>query len=110
MKNTNRKVNETAAQEIANILLFDVSDPRLRMLTVTGAEVSRDKAVMNVYISADAAFYDDISRGLESAKGRIRKILGTRLGWRLTPELRFAIDTSVDEAERISKILSEDSN
>jgi ribosome-binding factor A len=107
MKNTNRKVNETAAQEIANILLFDVSDPRLRMLTVTGAEVSRDKSVMNVYISADKEAYHNVSKGLESAKGRIRKILGTRLGWRLTPELRFTIDTTADEAERIAKILTE---
>jgi ribosome-binding factor A len=108
LKNTNRKVNETAAQEVATILLFDVADPRLRLVTVTGAEVSRDRSVMEVYVSADADFYDDVSAGLESAKGRIRRLLGERLSWRVTPELRFKIDIGADAAERISEILSDE--
>ena len=43
--------------------------------------------------------------GLESAKGRIRYLLGKGLDWRVTPELRFMIDATVDEAERIAEAL-----
>ena len=42
---------------------------------------------------------------LARAKGRIRSLLGRALGWRVTPELVFRIDTTADEAERISRAL-----
>ena len=42
---------------------------------------------------------------LGRAKGRIRSLLGHALGWRVTPELAFVIDTSTDEAERIARAL-----
>lgn len=102
---SSRKTNEIARERIAQILLTQVSDPRLAMVTVTGCEVAIDRSVCNVYISADRASYDEVAAGLESAKGRIRYLLGKGLGWRLTPELRFIIDTTVDEAERIAEAL-----
>lgn len=107
MKQTSstRKLNEVARERIASILLFDISDPRLRLVTITGCEVSIDRALCNVYVSTDVERYDEVAEGLESAKGRIRSLLGKGLGWRVTPELVFVIDTSVDEAERIAKAL-----
>jgi ribosome-binding factor A len=109
MKQTasSRKVNEVAREKIAAILLFDIADPRLRGLTVTGCEVSTDRALCLVYISTDKERYEEARTGLESAKGRVRSLLGKGLGWRVTPELRFLIDTSVDEAERISVALKQ---
>ncbi|MDR1015081.1 MAG: 30S ribosome-binding factor RbfA [Coriobacteriales bacterium] len=109
MKQTpqSRKVNEAARTALANILLTQVFDPRLALVTVTGAEVSRDRAVAHVYVSAERAHYEDVQAGLESAKGRIRSLLGQQLDWRVTPELRFFIDTSVDEAERIASALAD---
>lgn len=107
MKQTSstRKLNEVARERIASILLFDISDPRLRLVTITGCEVSIDRALCNVYVSTDVERYEEVAEGLESAKGRIRSLLGKGLGWRVTPELVFVIDTSVDEAERIAKAL-----
>lgn len=104
---TSRKVNEVAREKIASILLTEVSDPRLALITVTGVEVSIDRSLCNVYISTDPVRYEEVERGLESAKGRVRSLLGKDLGWRVTPELRFTIDTSVDEAERISQALQD---
>ena len=43
--------------------------------------------------------------GLQSAKGRIRSLLGRSLTWRVTPELIFQIDRSTDEAQRIAEAL-----
>ena len=41
---SNRKVNEQAREVIASILLFDVSDPRLHLVTITGCGVSYDRS------------------------------------------------------------------
>jgi len=102
-----RKLNEVARERIAQILLFEISDPRLQFVTITGCEVSVDRALCNVYVSTDAERYDEVSEGLASAKGRIRTLLGRGLGWRTTPELRFIIDTTIDEAERIGRALKD---
>lgn len=91
--------------KIATIIMTEVSDPRLDLVTVTDARVSKDRSVCNVYISAATDRYDDVAAGLESAKGRIRSILGRSLGWRTTPELRFMIDETIDEAAKIEKAL-----
>ncbi|MCR9036223.1 30S ribosome-binding factor RbfA [Olsenella sp. AF16-14LB] len=100
-----RRTNEIAREKLATIMLFEVSDPDLQLVTVTGVEVSVDKSFMRAYVSCDASRYDEVSAALERAKGRIRSLLGHALGWRVTPELAFQIDTTTDEAERISRAL-----
>lgn len=109
MKQTSssRKVNEAARERIASILLTEVADPRLALITVTSCEVAMDRSLCNVYISAEKERYENVEEGLESAKGRIRKLLGKGLNWRVTPELNFIIDTTVDQAERITEALKQ---
>lgn len=102
---TSRKANENLRDRIASVILFHISDPRLQMVTITGCEVSKDRSVANVYVSADKDRYDEVKEGLEAAKGRIRSLVGKELKWRVTPELRFIIDTSVDNAEHIAAVL-----
>lgn len=102
-----RRVNEIAREKLASILLFEVSDPELSLVTLTGVEVSIDKSVLRAYVSCDRDRYDEVSQALGRAKGRIRSLLGHALGWRVTPELIFQIDTTADEAERIAKALQD---
>lgn len=105
---TSRRVNEELREKIANVLLFQIADPRLELVTVTDVEVSKDREVANVYVSAEESRYDEVMEGLEAAKGRIRSLVGKSLGWRVTPELRFFIDPSVDAAERIASLFSDE--
>lgn len=105
---TSRRVNEELREKIANVLLFQIADPRLELVTVTDVEVSKDREVANVYVSVEASRYDEVMEGLEAAKGRIRSLVGKGLGWRVTPELRFFIDPSVDAAERIASLFSDE--
>lgn len=100
-----RRTNELAREKLSYILLFEVSDPDLSLVTVTGVEVSIDKSYLRAYVSCDAARYDEVTAALARAKGRIRSLLGRALKWRVTPELDFRIDTTTDEAERISRAL-----
>jgi ribosome-binding factor A len=100
-----RRLNEQAREVVASLLVTEVSDPRIELVTVTGAEVSPDRSVLLVFVSTDPGRYEDVLAGLESAKGRLRSLLGHALGWRVTPELRFYIDESVDSGMRIDEAL-----
>ena len=100
-----RRLNEQAREVVASLLLTEVSDPRLSLVTVTGAEVSTDRSVLLVFVSTQPGRYDEVLEGLESAKGRIRSLVGRALGWRVTPELRFYIDESVDSGQAIDEAL-----
>ena len=89
-----RRLGEQLREKLGYILLFEVSDPRLDLVTLTAVEVAVDRSFALVYVSCDA-----------SAKGRIRSLLARSLDWRVTPELDFRIDRSTDEAERITRAL-----
>ena len=96
---------QQAREKLGYILLFEVSDPDLQLVTLTGCEVSIDKSVVVAYVSCEASRYEAVTAALTRAKGRLRSLLGHALGWRVTPELVFRIDTTADEAERISRAL-----
>jgi len=100
-----RRTNEIAREKLSWILLFEISDPDLQLVTVTSCEVSVDKSFMRAYVSCEPDRYDEVLAALKRAKGRIRSLLGHALNWRVTPELDFKIDTTTDEAERIAQAL-----
>ena len=106
MKDSNPKVNEQARENIANILLFDVSDPRLELVTVTGCKVSYDRAYCDVYYTTDPDRYADVSAAFDASKGHIRSLMAKRLDWNQAPELRFHLDDSVDAAEKLEKYIN----
>ena len=95
---SNRKVNEQAREVIASILLFEISDPRLELVTVTGCEVSYDRSVCNVFYTTEPERYEDVAAAFSKASGRIRSLMARKLSWRIAPELRFLLDRSVDQA------------
>ena len=72
---TNRKVNQQAREVIASILLFEISDPRLSLVTITGCEVSYDRSVCNVFYTADRGEYEEVAEAFEKASGRIRSLM-----------------------------------
>jgi ribosome-binding factor A len=102
-----RVTGETVREVIARTLLEDVKDPRVEFVTVTGVAMSPDRRHANVYVTARGADrYADALAGLNSAKGCIRGALGEAVRMKYVPELHFAIDPSVDEAERIYGVLA----
>ena len=105
---SNRRVNEQAREVISEILLFEISDPRLDMVTITGVEVSYDRSVANVYYSTEPSRYTEVAQAFNAAAGRIRSLMAKKLSWRVAPELRFHLDESVDIAQRIAEALSAD--
>ena len=70
-----RRLGEQLREKLGYILLFEVSDPRLDLVTLTAVEVAVDRSFARVYVSCDASRYDEVMEALASAKGRIRSLL-----------------------------------
>lgn len=102
-----RRTGEQLREKLGTILLFEISDPRLDLVTLTGCEVSVDRSYARVYVTCEADRYDEVLEALAAAKGRIRKLLSRALDWRVVPELDFRIDRSTDEAEAIAAALKQ---
>lgn len=96
------------SRETASIIQFNLKDPRLGLITITGAEVSPDLKVARIYytVLGDEEKRDETAKALKNAKGYIRHELGGRLKLKSTPEVRFTYDNSLDHSLRIDELLS----
>ncbi|MBO4264957.1 MAG: 30S ribosome-binding factor RbfA [Clostridia bacterium] len=107
------RINEQMAHEMCEILR-EVKDPRIsnNFVTVTAAEVTADLKFAKIFFSvltkenADE-INKEVKKGLESAKGFIRREVAHRLNLRITPELAFYPDNSMQIGAHISKMISE---
>lgn len=115
MSRRTQKVNDLLRQEISDLLLRHVNDPRLNaFLSITEVEVSADLKHAQVFVSimGDSETKADVLRGLRSASGFLRRELAHRLTMRFVPELAFHQDDSIERGSRVLEILqhlSEDS-
>jgi len=102
-----RKVGDRIREELANILVRDVADPRLAMITVTHVDVDRELAYARVFVvaSGEEERMDEVLAGLERAQGFLRSQLATRIQLRSFPQLRFSWDASHQRGMRIEELL-----
>jgi ribosome-binding factor A len=107
MKQTaqSRKINEVLRMTLADLLITEVSDPRLTLINITEVQVTSDRSHARIYVAADKERYGEVEAGLASAKGRIRSLLAQKLTWRVTPELEFVLDTGIDYAQSIDEAI-----
>lgn len=101
------KLQELMKQEISQIILRELKDPRIGFVTVTQVEVTGDLREAKVYVSLMGSEHqvEDCWRGLQSSLGYIRREIGRRIRLRFTPEIAFALDKSLDYSEHIQKLL-----
>jgi ribosome-binding factor A len=108
------RVNEVLIEIIADEIAR-LSDPRLEMVTLTGAEVSTDLAYATLFYSALAldgrpqtdAEMKATGAALEKAAPHVRRALGKQVRWRNTPALTFKVDPSISAGQRIEELLRE---
>ena len=100
-----RRLSAQLREKLGYILLFEISDPRLDLITLTGVEVAQDRSFARIFVSCEGERYEEVMEALDAARGRIRSLLARSLDWRVTPELECRIDRSTDEAERIARAL-----
>jgi ribosome-binding factor A len=101
------RVAHLVQSELARLLIRDVKDPRLRLVTVTAVKMTPDLRVARVYVRTleESADHGDVIRGLQRATPFLRGEVGRALGLRVTPELRFEWDALPDTARRLDELL-----
>ncbi len=109
-KSTYNRADRVADQirmEVADILMRKIKDPRVRSVTVTDVELTKDLRIARVYVTtlerneAERQVFD----GLAKASGFVRAELGRRLTLRYLPELIFVKDVSGPRGDRILELL-----
>jgi len=103
------RVADLIKMEISDLILKQVRDPRIGLVTITGVKVTDDLRTARVFfveLGKDQCS-EDVRAGLGRAAGFLRRELGRRLRLRCVPELFFAYDPSFAYGNRIEGLLSE---
>lgn len=103
-----KRIEDRIQQELSELLIHEVNDPRLKQIFVTGIKVDRELAYAEVYVSAveGASRSAEVLAGLESASGFLRRTLSARMELRSFPRLRFHWDPTPENADHIEKLLA----
>ena len=98
------KLQELIKQEMSKMLLREIKDPRIGFVTVTDVEMTGDLREAKIFVSVMGSD-EQVQESLKGLKSALGFILGKRIRLRFTPEISFALDTSLDYSEHIQKIL-----
>jgi ribosome-binding factor A len=94
-----QRIGDSLQQELARLLQFTLSDPRLKMVSITGVDVSRDLSHAKVFFTQMGV--DDLqaaaatTAALDRASGFLRSEIARTATLRTVPKLRFCFDESV---------------
>lgn len=103
------KASEAIRETVSTVVLFELRDPRIKNVTVLGAEVSPDLRAAKIFVTVmgDAKAQSLAMHGLDSARGFIQSKIADRLQTKNTPIIRFVLDPSVKKSIEVSRALQE---
>lgn len=102
-----QRVAAQIQRELAQLVQFEVKDPRVGLVTISAVEVSRDLSHAKVYITMlDQSDVSDALEGLNSASGYLRHSLGKRMALRIVPTLKFVYDASVEQGANLTALIN----
>ncbi len=104
-----QRVVEQIRRELAEMIRLEVKDPRVGFITISDVEITPDYAHAKVFFTSMTGETDvpEILRGLNHARGFLRRELGRRIRIHTIPELHFHYDRSVEEGARLSRLIDE---
>ena len=102
------RVEELIREEVSDILREKVFDPRIGFVSITQVRTSPDLKNASIFVSifGEESQKKEAMRGLGSATGFIRRELGKMLELRVTPEIHFVRDDSIEKGSRVLGIIS----
>lgn len=103
------RVAEAIREVAAETILFEMHDPRVKLVTVTRAEVSADLQHAKIFVSVMGTDKEErlTLRGLQHAAGFIQSKLAKRLQTRFTPTVQFVLDKGVKNSIEITRLINE---
>lgn len=104
-----QRIADRIREELAEMIIRDVSDPRLSGISITGAKVDRELSYADIFVSAVEGHErePEVIKGLQHASGYLRRGLASRIELRVFPRLRFHWDPTPERADHIERILAE---
>ena len=102
------RIADRIREELSEMLIQEISDPRLTGISITDVTVDREIAYADIYVSAleGAQRADDVLAGLDHAQGYLRHELSQRVDLRVFPRLRFHWDPTFEKAEKIERLIA----
>lgn len=102
-----RRVADLIRRELAELIQHEVHDSRLEQVSITDVEISPDLQNARVYFSmiGDDDEVKETTFAFEHAAGYLRKELAARVKLRYAPKLTFYFDNSLNEGEKIERLL-----
>lgn len=103
------RINEELRKELSEILAYEIKNPNITgMLSVTKVKITPDFKYAKVYVSIlNSKNINKTMQGLKESAGFIRSRVAKDVNLRITPELVFEIDDSLEYGDRIESILKE---
>ena len=103
-----KRISDRIRQELSELLIREVNDPRLAGITITDVKIDRELAYADIFASAVEGHQrsDEVLQGLHSASGFLRRSLADRVELRVFPRLRFHWDPTPERADHIERLLA----
>ncbi|HZM50379.1 MAG TPA: 30S ribosome-binding factor RbfA [Vicinamibacteria bacterium] len=109
MSRRTERLGEEIREEVAQLIVGELKDPRIGFVTVTRVEVTPDLRTARVYVGVLGTEKQRQASltGLRQATGFLRRALGQSLRLRYTPELVFTYDEGLEASDRVAQLLAE---
>ncbi len=101
------RVAQQMQREIAELVRLRISDPGVRLVTITGVEVAGDYSHAKVFFTRLDGKHEEAQQGLERASGFIRSQLAHSIKLRIMPQLHFVFDASVERGSHLSQLIDQ---
>jgi len=101
-----QRVGDLVREEVADIIMTRLKDPRIGFVTVTGVDMSDDLKMARIFVSIlKPEDREQTLSILNDAKPFIRSALGKRLKMKFTPNVEFRLDTAIEYGSKIDSLL-----
>lgn len=104
-----QRIADRIRQELSEMVVKELQDPRLEGISITDVTVDRELAFAEIYVSAveGQVRSRDVLAGLEHASAFLRHALAERLDLRVFPRLRYHWDPTPERADRFERLLAQ---
>jgi ribosome-binding factor A len=101
------RLSDLLRAELSELILREIKDPRIKLVSLTGVDVTSDlrRAVVRVSVLGEESQREEAVEALRHARGFLRTELAHRLRTRVTPELVFELDRGAEHSQKISDLL-----
>jgi ribosome-binding factor A len=105
--NRPERVGQMVQELLGELFARGMRDPRIGLVTITGVKMSPDLREARVYwtVHGDPEQRKHTAKGLDNARGFLRREIGASLTLRVVPDLHFTYDEAIDRGERIEQLI-----